>query len=179
MSEPAGGARWIELGVVARPHGVRGEVRVHLFNKDSTLLEELGEVFVFGEPGAEPALLEVESVRPGPKALLVRFAGIRSVDDAEELRGFTICVPREALPSLEEGEYYYADLIGLEAWVGATAVGTVVGVIDYPSVECLEVAREGGHLEVPMLSRWVERIDLEMGKVHLHNVDDIPLQRRR
>ena len=169
---------WIELGVIARPHGVTGELRVHVFNPESTLLEELAEVFLIGEQSEEPILVEVESTRQGPSALLMRLAGVHSREEADALRGYTLCVPREALPELEEGEYYHADLVGLEAFEGTESIGTVVEVIDYPSVECLKIEGPEGYLEVPMLPRWLDRLDIDEGKVYLNDLTDIPLQRR-
>jgi 16S rRNA processing protein RimM len=179
VTEGAESVPWIELGVVARPHGVTGEIRVHIFNPDSTLLEELAEVFLVGEEGEEPALVEVLSSRRGPKALLMRLAGVSSREDVEALRGYRLCVPRAALPELEDGEYYHADLVGLEAFEGTESIGKVVDVLDYPSAECLKIQRPGGFLEVPMLPQWLDRVDIEGGKVHLKNLDDIPLQKRR
>ena len=179
MNEGAKSLSWIELGVIAKPHGVQGELRVHPFNPDSTLLEELGEIFLLGEDAENPALVEIESTRKGPKALLMRLAGVRSREDADGLRGYRLCVPREALPPLDEGEYYHADLIGLQAFVGNEAIGEVSDVIDYPSAECLRIERPGGYIEVPMLDRWLDRIELEGGRVHLHELTDIPLQRRK
>ena len=179
MSEGAQPVSWIELGVIAKPHGVRGEVRVHVFNPESTLLQELAEVFLVGEEDEEPALVEVEATRQGPNALLMRLAGVGSREDAEGLRGYTLCVPRDALPQLEEGEYYHADLIGLQAFSGGEAIGEVTDVIDYPSAECLKIERPGGYIEVPMLPKWLERVDVEAGRVHLKDLDDIPVQRRR
>ena len=173
MNEGAQPVSWIELGVIARPHGVSGELRVHLFNPESSLLQELAEVFLIGEE------VEVLSARPGPKALLMRLQGVSSREDAESLRGYTLCVPREALPELEEGEYYHADLIGLEAFDGDEPIGEVLDVIDYPSAECLKIARPGGYIEVPMLPRWLERVDLDAGKVYLKDLNDIPLQKPR
>jgi 16S rRNA processing protein RimM len=179
VTEGAEAATWIELGVIAKPHGVRGEVRVHVFNPDSTLLRELDEVFLIGDEGDEPSLVEIESTRQGPKGLLMWLAGVSSREDAEALRGYTLCVPREALPELEEGEYYHADLIGLQAFDGDEAIGEITDVIDYPSAECLKIERPGGYIEVPMLPKWLERVDVERGRVHLKDLDDIPLQRRR
>jgi 16S rRNA processing protein RimM len=170
---------WIELGVIARPQGVKGEVRVHVFNPESTLLEELAEVFLIGEADEEPALVEILSARRGPKALLMRLEGVSSREDVEALRGYTLCIPRAALPELGEGEYYHADLIGLEAFEGAESIGTVVDVLDYPSAECLKIERPDGFLEVPMLPKWLDRVDVEAGKVLLKGLDDIPLQESR
>jgi 16S rRNA processing protein RimM len=158
---------WIELGVIAKPHGVRGELSVHVFNPDSRMLQELAEVFLIGEEGDEPALVEIESTRQGPKGLLMRLAGAASREDAD------------ALPELEEGEYYHADLIGMDAIEGAAVLGKVSAVIDYPSAECLRIERPGGYIEVPMLPRWLEKVDLDAGKVYLKDLADIPLQRRR
>ena len=177
MTEGAEEPAWIELGVIAKPHGVRGEIRVHVFNPESTLLRELGEVFLIGGEDEEPALVEIESTRQGPKALLMRLAGVTSREDVEVLRGYTLCIPREALPELEEGEYYHADLIGLDAFQGDDAIGKIIDVLDYPSAECLKIQRPGGYIEVPMLPRWLVRVDVESKKVHLKDLDDIPLQR--
>ena len=179
MTEGAESVPWIELGVVTRPHGVTGEIRVHVFNPDSTLLEELAEVFLIGEEREEPALVEVLSSRRGQKALLMRLAGVSSREDVEALRGYRLCVPRAALPELEDGEYYHADLVGLEAFEGTESIGKVVDVLDYPSAECLKIQRPGGFLEVPMLPQWLDRVDIEGGRVHLKDLDDIPLQKRR
>lgn len=179
MSEGAEAVSWIELGVIAKPHGVRGELRIHVFNPESTMLEELGEIFLIGEEGEEPALVEIRSARQGPNTLLMQLEGVGSREDAEALRGYKLCVPREALPELEEGEYYHADLIGLQAFSGEEALGRVSEVIDYPSAECLKIERPDGYIEVPMIDRWLDRVDLEGRKVHLKDVSDIPLQRRR
>ena len=179
MSERAEPVSWIELGVIARPQGVKGELRVHVFNPDSTLLEQMAEVFLIGEEDEEPALVEVESARRGPKALLMRLQGVSTREDADSLRGYKLCIPRAALPALEEGEYYHADLIGLEAFEGTEAIGKVIDVVDYPSAECLKVERPGGFIEVPMLPRWLDRVEIAAGKVHLKALDDIPLQKRR
>jgi 16S rRNA processing protein RimM len=179
VNERAEPVDWIELGVITRPQGLKGEIRVHVFNPDSTLLEELAEVFLIGEDDEEPALVEIQSARPGPKAWLMRFEGVSSREDVEALRGCTLCVPRPALPELEDGEYYHADLIGLEAFVGTESIGRVVDVLDYPSAECLKIERPDGFLEVPMLPNWLDRVDVEAGKVLLKDLDDIPVQKSR
>jgi len=170
---------WIELGVAARPQGVKGEIRVHVFNSESTLLRELEEVFLVGEEGEDPALVDIVSTRQGPKVLLMRLAGVTSLEDADALRGYKLCVPREALPELEQGEYYHADLVGLEAFEGTESIGRVVEVVDYPAAECLKIRRPNGFLEVPMIPQWLDRVDIEGGKVHLKDLDDIPLQKPR
>ena len=167
---------WIALGVIARPHGVRGEVRVHLFNPDSEVLAREQQVFVRRER-EDPRAVALISVRPGPKAWLVRLHGVETREAADALRGAELCVPRASLPELEEGEYYYVDLIGLKAFERGKPIGEVVDVLDYPSVECLRIRGADGFLEVPMLPAWLDRVDLDRREVHLHDLDEIPRER--
>ena len=76
---------------------------------------------------------------------VARFEGIADRSAAEALRGSLVEVDRAALPPLEEGEYYHADLIGLPAVDRAgSAVGTVVAVENYGAGDLLEIELSGG-----------------------------------
>ena len=89
--------------------------------------------------------LTLESVRPGGGGAIVRFAGIADRGAAEALRGALLTVPRSALPPLEPGEYYHADLIGLAIEDAAGApLGTVVAVENFGAGDLLEIERPGG-----------------------------------
>ena len=76
---------------------------------------------------------------------MARFEGIDDRGAAEALRGSLVEIDRSALPALEEGEYYHADLIGLPAVDReGSAVGTVVAVENYGAGDLLEIELEGG-----------------------------------
>ena len=162
--------------MITRPQGVNGELRVHLFNPDSTLLQGLDEVFLRPPEDEVPSLVEVVSWRRAPKASLLRLEGVTSREQAEELRGVELCVPRSALPPPDEGEFYFADLLGLKVVQEGKPIGEVVQVLDYPSVECLQVRTAGGLVEIPMLPQWIERIDLKAREVHTLDLSDLPVQ---
>ena len=72
----------VELGVITRPQGVRGEVRVHPFNPDSDLLAKLEEVVLVDESGTTRTM-KVRASRRAPKAFLMSFEGIATRDDAD------------------------------------------------------------------------------------------------
>ena len=76
---------------------------------------------------------------------------------AEALRGTVLTVPRSALPPLEEGEYYHADLIGLAAVSDAgEPLGTVVAVENFGAGDVLEIERPTGkRFMVPMTAAAV------------------------
>lgn len=170
--------RLIALGAIGRPHGVRGEVRVHRFNPESTLLLELESVWL--RRGEEARLVKIESARAHGDAVLLQIEGARGREAAEALRGSEICVPREALPPAAEDEVYHADLIGLRAeGADGSAAGEVVDILSYPSVDCLLVRSEEGEREVPLLEPYVEAVDLERGVVIVSHLEDLDLVRRK
>ena len=83
------------------------------------------------------------------------------------MRGTALAVPRSALPPLEEGEYYHADLIGLPAVsTDGEELGTCVAVENFGAGDILEIERpDGSRFMVPMLavSEWSERLLIVAG----------------
>jgi 16S rRNA processing protein RimM len=124
----------VALAAVAGAHGVKGEVRLKLFSDSAASLASHKIVYV-GD--AERRLL---SVREGGKTAVARFEGIGDRSAAEALRGQLVAVDRSALPPLEDGEYYHADLIGLPCVDReGQAVGTVASVENFGAGDLLEV----------------------------------------
>ena len=129
----------VALAAIAGAHGVRGEVRLKLFAEGIESLQRHEQVQV-GE-----RQLTLKSVKPGGSAPVARFAEVTDRTAAEALRGSLITVPRSALPPLEQGEYYHADLIGL-ACVSPEGepLGTVVAVENFGAGDLLEIEQPGG-----------------------------------
>jgi 16S rRNA processing protein RimM len=131
--------RRIALAAVAGAHGVKGEIRLKLFSESVDSLSRDVKLYV---GGAERRLL---AIRASGKTAVARLEGIADRSAAEALRGSLIEVDRSALPPLEEGEYYHADLIGLSAVDReGQAFGTVVAVENYGAGDLLEVELESG-----------------------------------
>ncbi|HEX4352308.1 MAG TPA: ribosome maturation factor RimM [Polyangiales bacterium] len=169
-------ARLIALGAVVGTHGLRGELRVKQHNLDSELLLELGEILL-RQAGAV-RLVEIAAARAGAKGLLVKLVGVDSIEAAEPLRGAELCVPRSALPPLEDGEFYHVDLEGLAVETpDGGAVGKVEHVHEYPASEVLRVRTDAGVWEVPMREPYFVSVDLEAGRVVVDRLEDLELER--
>jgi 16S rRNA processing protein RimM len=152
--------RRIALAAVAGAHGIKGELRLKLFSESSESLAAHERLFV---GGAERRLL---AIRVGGKTAVACFEGIADRSAAEALRGSLVEVDRSALPSLEAGEYYHADLIGLAAVDGdGNAVGTVVAVENYGAGDLLEIESEEGKRSLIPFKAGIA--DLEDGRIAL------------
>ena len=129
----------VVLAAIAGAHGIGGEVRLKLFAQS---VESLGR---HRTVQAGDRQLSLKSVKPGGGGAIARFAEISDRSGAESLRGRQITVPRSALPPLNEGEYYYADLLGLpcESAEGEP-LGTVVAVENFGAGDILEIEKPDG-----------------------------------
>jgi 16S rRNA processing protein RimM len=136
---PPSEGRAIALAAVAGAHGVKGEVRLKLFGESIDSLAAQQTVII---AGAERRLLWV---REGGKTAVARIEGISDRCAAEDLRGALVEVERGALPPLEEGEYYHADLIGIPCIDQAgEPLGRVVAVENFGAGDLLEVEDPSG-----------------------------------
>jgi len=173
MAQPE---RLVPLGVVARPHGVSGELRVHRFNASSTLLLERDAVWL--RRGEDVREHRVESARLHSGFVLLRLRGVEGRDAADLLRGVEVCVPRDALPPPDPDEVYLADLVGLQARLADGSVaGEIVDVISYPSADCLLLRTGEGDREVPLLKPYVRDVDLTARTVIVEHLEDLELLR--
>lgn len=142
---PDNASRPVTLAAVTGAHGVAGEVRLKLFGEG---LETLKDHKSFND-GA----LTLKKIRDDNKGgAVARFAEVPDRTAAEAMRGTALTVPRSALPPLEEGEYYHADLVGLAA-VSTTgeALGEVIAVQNFGAGDVIEIRRaDGKTFMVPM-----------------------------
>jgi 16S rRNA processing protein RimM len=150
----------IALAAVAGAQGIKGELRLKLFSDSAQSLSRHEKLFL---AGAERRLL---SVRAAGKGAVARFEGVGDRSAAEALRGTLIEIERSALPPLEEGEYYYADLIDLACVDGAgNAIGTVVAVENFGAGDLLEIELEGGKRSLIAFKHGIA--DLQDGRIVL------------
>ena len=153
----------ILMGVIGRPHGVRGWVRVTSYAEDLTaygpLSDAKGRRFVLRPRGDGVAEI----------AELVDGAEVKIADRtaAEKLTNTRLYLERERLPEPEADEFYLADLIGLTACDGTGApIGPVSAVHDYGAGTSLEIARENAPpLLVPFTRAAVPEVDIAGGRL--------------
>jgi 16S rRNA processing protein RimM len=129
----------VALAAVAGAHGVRGEVRLKLFASSPESLAEHDLLYV---GGVAHRLL---GVRPAGQGAVAAFSGVADRSAAEALRGALVEVDRAALPPLDDGEYYHADLLGLPCFSRAGEhLGTVSAVENFGAGDLLEVELADG-----------------------------------
>lgn len=161
----------IEIGRIARAHGIRGEVVIVTHDPASDVLAGLATIWV---AGVERRVVEARGTHRG---WLVLFEGIATRNDAEALRGQVVEVDREAL-ALDDDDILLDDLVGCQVQlVDGTPWGTIHSV-DSGMQDLLVI--HDGELErlLPLVDEFVKSIDLAAGIVTVDPPDGLPNHRR-
>jgi 16S rRNA processing protein RimM len=149
---------WLSAGRVGRAHGLDGSF--YVTRPRGSLLGQ-GAPLRVGDRDHEIVRRAGTDDKP-----LVRLDGVDSREAADAIRGEELLAPRTAAPALGEDEYWPEDLEGCAVTDGEIAIGVVRRMVGYPSVDVLEVERDGAaDLLVPMVRDAIRSVDLGARRV--------------
>ena len=168
--------RFLAIGILTRPHGVLGEVRLRLHDADSIALEQVDAVHLElpGAPG-EPRRYAIAAARYVDGGILCELEGVEGRDAAALLRGAEVLVERSALAPLPDGEFYLGDLEGCAV---VTRAGQPYGVVH--EVQALgahdTLVIHDGDIErlLPYVPEFVVDVDLEGRRVVVDPPEGMP-----
>jgi 16S rRNA processing protein RimM len=161
---------WVEVGEVARPHGLHGTLLVDLYGDDPENLIRSQRVLLRGGPGSVE--FKVGSASPAGEArkgrirIRVTLAGLDSREHAESWTTARVNIPADALRPLPEGEYYWRDILGSRCiTVNGEELGTIEEIWPTSGNDLLVVRGGSRTLLVPALRQVLVRVELERGEV--------------
>lgn len=153
----------VTVGTVAKPQGIKGEIKVNPLTDDNKRFFDLKKVIIGGVHYA------VAGARVTPAGVFVKLDGIEDRNAAELLRGKEIYVSREDAVALPDGRYFIADIIGCRLIKSGKPFATVKDVLQYSSTDIYEAAMDkGGRVAFPALKQVIEKIDVEEGVIEVN-----------
>jgi 16S rRNA processing protein RimM len=171
LSKKARKGKKVPIGRFSSPHGVRGEIKFRPYEGVEDFIWE--EVFV--SLGGSEKSIEVLKVREHTGCFLLTLGGYGQREESAALSGVEVLVPEDTLPELEEGEYYYKDLVGLEV---RTDDGRGLGHIKEvfaagPGNEVFEVQGPYGEVLLPVTEETILEVNIEKGFVLVHLLEGL------
>lgn len=161
---------YLVVGDIVAPFGTRGEVKVRLDTDFPGLVLQARYLYI-GDP---PIRCQVESARMHKGMVRLKLSGCDSRDRGESLRGALVQVRADEVPVLEEGEYYYHQLVDLEVWTEeGELLGQVAEILATGSNEVLVVRNRGREMLLPLIDSVVREVDLEEGRIYVHLVEGL------
>lgn len=161
----------IVIGEVVGIHGIRGVVRVRSFAESPDLFLPESQVFLGGAHG-EKKSYTVQWAKPHKKVLLMALDGVTECSQAEGLVGTLLYIDSGMLPELEDGTYYWFELIGMSVFTAEDDyLGKVVSILPTGSNDVLVVKDpvRGPDYEVlvPALAAVVQSVSLEEKRIRV------------
>jgi len=148
------------IGRVVKPHGVKGKVKVEYYGQDLQELSLYREIFIEDERG-RPEAYEVLEALAQPPRFILQLKGIEKIEEAESLAGKEIFVKREALLELEEGEYYWVDILGVEVETReGKRIGKVKEIFPTGANDVYVVEGKRGEILLPATEEVIQSIDI-------------------
>jgi 16S rRNA processing protein RimM len=149
----------IRVGRISGVYGVKGFVRVFSDTEPREGVAAFPRLWV-GDGGSWQCL-EVESGRAQGRGVILRFAGIEDREQALAMKGRELAIERDWLPDPEEGEFYRADLVGLDVVnLEGIALGQLVDFIETGANDVMVIRGQREHLVPWVQGRFVKTVDL-------------------
>ncbi len=157
--------RFLIVGQVRAPHGVRGEVRVQILTDFPERFRQGAEVWI----GPEPRPYTIQQARFHEGDVLIKLVGLDDRDAVESFRGAEVSVPAEHAMPLPEDTFYVHQIVGLHVWTDeGERLGTVTEVLSLPANDVYVVDTAQGEVWLPAIADVVLNIDLEQRRMTVH-----------
>jgi 16S rRNA processing protein RimM len=163
---------FVVLGKVSSVYGVKGWVKVYSYTDPMDRILEYGDWTL--RKDQKVIQVEVDKGRSHGKGMVAHLKGIDDRDVAKQYSGYEICVPRDRLPELVEGDYYWYELEGLAV---VTTQGVTLGKVDYmmnagSSNDVLVVKGDSNSIDrrerlIPYVDQFVLDVNLETGQIQV------------
>lgn len=158
----------LKVGVITTTHGVRGEVKVFPTTDEAERFLELDYVLL--DTGRELRKLEIQNVKFFKNLAILKFKGIDNINDIEMYKGRDLWIPREEGQELEEGEYYVADLIGMNVLLeDGTVFGTLKDVMETGANDVYVIdTKDRGEFLLPAIRECILDVNVEESTMTVH-----------
>lgn len=163
----------LEVGQIVNTFGIKGFVKIYPYVDDIQRFDNLKNVYIKSKKNISK--LEIEEVKYQKNMVLVKFKGIETVEQAEQLRNAYVEIDRKDAITLKEGQYFIVDLLGLDVYLdNGEKLGILEDIYNTGSNDIYVVKNElGKQFLLPYIDDVIKNIDLENGKITVHLIEGL------
>ena len=151
---------FVEIGLITKAHGVKGDVKIIPHTFDMTRFSLLNEVTLLQKSGGQ--VYKIEKVKYQNKSVILKLNGIDNMSQAEGLRGSVIAIPASLALPLDEDEYYIGDIIGcIVIAEDKKVLGEITDVLETGANDVYVVKNEEGkEILIPSVKHCILNVDI-------------------
>ena len=169
--------RLFNVGKIVNTHGIRGEVKVIARTDFPETRFQKGSRLVVQHPEETGRAVDVcvESARTHKQFYLVKFQGMDNINEVERFKGWMLKVREADLEELENGEYYYHEIIGCDVVTeDGERLGTITEIMQPGANDVWVVQPEKGKpILLPYIEQVVKKVDVERKQVTVHLLEGL------
>jgi 16S rRNA processing protein RimM len=156
---------YFRIGLILRPHGIRGEVKLLPLTDDINRFKELSDAYIEVQEGCyKKTFVRGAKIVPG-ESVIVSIEGVNTMDEAEMLRNRYLCVDREHAVTLPEDTYFVSDLIGCKVFSSdGEELGELSDVYETNANDVYVVTGKR-RLSVPALRKLLDKVDIAQRRI--------------
>jgi len=166
MSSSASGSKAILIGKVSAAHGVRGELRITSFSGEIDNFKTLQSIII-KKPDGCMETFAVAAARANGKKIILSLKGYSNINEVLHLPGSEVYIRRDQLPPLPDDEYYWCDLLGLQAVTEeGKPLGELSDIITAGGNDVYVIKNNAGEeILVPAVDDVVLDVDISAGRM--------------
>lgn len=170
---------YLRIGKIISLHGIKGEVKVFPTTDDVKRFDQLDKFYIVDSDDADDSIFadmntyESEGVKYIKNTCILKIKGYDKIEDSTKFISKNIYVERSAAIKLDSNEFYIVDLIGLKCYIGQECIGNVNDVMKTKANSILVVDYNGKEVLVPMVSDFIEQIDIDRAFVRIKTLEGL------
>ncbi|MGT2948036.1 ribosome maturation factor RimM [Streptococcus devriesei] len=166
---------YFNVGKIVNTQGLQGEVRVlSVTDFAQERFKKGARLALFDKKGNFVTDLEVASHRKHKNFDIVKFKGFYHINDVEKYRDYTLKVAEEDLTELDEGEFYYHEIIGLDVYEDDMLIGQIKEILQPGANDVWVIKRKGKRdLLLPYIPSVILKVDPANKRVDVHVLEGL------
>lgn len=161
MSRSAAKKDFLLIGEIVGAHGINGTSKLHSYC-DALGLFEPGRCVLIATAEGRESSYQIDWIKPHTKTVLLSLKGVTNRNQAQALIGSSVYLDAAALPELEEGSYYWRDLIGMSVYTDENEyIGRLKSIVETGSNDVYVIEGEKKEILIPAVESVILTVDIK------------------
>lgn len=158
---------YYNVGKIVNTHGIRGEVRVMATTDFPEDRFQVGNTLYISQTNQQPVSVKIKTVRQHKQFILLTFDGMLDINQVEPFKNCELMITQDQQQDLEEGQYYYREIIGLAVeTIDGEKLGAIKEILSPGANDVWVVKRAGQEdLLLPVIDQVIKEVQLDQHKV--------------